>query len=271
MEGIRFQQEKINQWLIEDKEYLKLKISISDSLEEFVSGDLELEETENQIELNQIVNWDKIEIKDQKNTNNKTNENELQSQNIILKNKIIRLQENKLNLRCLSVQCEINILMSGESNFFIFSRCTENFNNQTVVCYISKELESARKFISFAILEETDNKFIIKNLKKQEIPRQENYIKALDISEIKFIFVDNGDNKCYVFLDEQEQNSNLILIGDFYVPITHKSNIMFGVSGDLISLKKLIIKQTVRNSYMSLRNSGKNNTNVPACNCCNIF
>ena len=271
MEGIRFQQEKINQWLIEDKEYLKLKISISDSLEEFVSGDLELEETENQIELNQIVNWDKIEIKDQKNTNNKTNENELQSQNIILKNKIIRLQENKLNLRCLSVQCEINILMSGESNFFIFSRCTENFNNQTVVCYISKELESARKFISFAILEENNNKFIIKNLKKQEIPRQENYIKALDISEIKFIFVDNGDNKCYVFLDEQEQNSNLILIGDFYVPITHKSNIMFGVSGDLISLKKLIIKQTVRNSYMSLRNSGKNNTNVPACNCCNIF
>ena len=271
MEGIRFQQEKINQWLIEDKEYLKLKISISDSLEEFVSGDLELEETENQIELNQIQNWDKIEIKDQKNTNNKTNENELHSQNIILKNKIIRLQENKLNLRCLSVQCEINILMSGESNFFIFSRCTENFNNQTVVCYISKELESARKFISFAILEENNNKFIIKNLKKQEIPRQENYIKALDISEIKFIFVDNGDNKCYVFLDEQEQNSNLILIGDFYVPITQKSNIMFGVSGDLISLKKLIIKQTVRNSYMSLRNSGKNNTNVPACNCCNIF
>ena len=237
----------VNQWLIEDKEYLKLKISISDSLEEFVSGDLELEESENQIELNQIQNWDK------------------------LKNKIIRLQENKLNLRCLSVQCEINILMSGESNFFIFSRCTENFNNQTVVCYISKELESARKFISFAILEENNNKFIIKNLKKQEIPRQENYIKALDISEIKFIFVDNGDNKCYVFLDEQEQNSNLILIGDFYVPITQKSNIMFGVSGDLISLKKLIIKQTVRNSYMSLRNSGKNNTNVPACNCCNIF
>jgi len=271
MEGIRFQQEKINQWLIEDKEYLKLKISISDSLEEFVSGDLELEESENQIELNQIQNWDKIEIKDQKNQNNKLNENELQAQNIILKNKIIRLQENKLNLRCLSVQCEINILMSGESNFYIFSRCTENFNNQTVVCYISKELESARKFISFAILEENNNKFIIKNLKKQEIPRQENYIKALDISEIKFIFVDNGDNKCYVFLDEQEQNSNLILIGDFYVPITQKSNIMFGVSGDLISLKKLIIKQTVRNSYMSLRNSGKNNTNVPACNCCNIF
>ena len=254
---------------MEDKEYLKIKISINESLEEFYSGDLEIKDSENQKELNQIEKWDKIEIKN--NNNNKT-ENELQNQNIILKNKIIRLKENKLNLRCLSVQCEINILMSGESNFYIFSRCTETFNDQTVVCYISKELESARKFISFAILEKSeDNNYIIKNLKKQEIPRQENYIKALDISEIKFYFVDNGDNKCYVFLDEQEQNSNLILIGDFYIPIIDKCNIMFGVSGDLISLKKLVIKQTLRNSYMNLRNNGRNNNNVPACNCCFVF
>ncbi len=254
---------------MEDKEYLKIKISINESLEEFYSGDLEIKETENQKELNQIEKWDKIEIKN--NNNNKT-ENELQNQNIILKNKIIRLKENKLNLRCLSVQCEINILMSGESNFYIFSRCTETFNDQTVVCYISKELESARKFISFAVLEEgNENNFFIKNIKKQEIPRQENYIKALDISEIKFIFVDNGDNKCYVFLDEQEQNSNLILIGDFYIPVTDNCNIMFGVSGDLISLKKLVIKQNVRNSYLNLRNSGRNNNNVPACNCCYIL
>ena len=254
---------------MEDKEYLKIKISINESLEEFYSGDLEIKESENQKELNQIEKWDKIEIKN--NNNNKT-ENELQNQNIILKNKIIRLKENKLNLRCLSVQCEINILMSGESNFYIFSRCTETFNDQTVVCYISKELESARKFISFAILEKSeDNNYIIKNLKKQEIPRQENYIKALDISEIKFYFVDNADNKCYVFLDEQEQNSNMILIGDFYIPIIDKCNIMFGVSGDLISLKKLVIKQTLRNSYMNLRNNGRNNNNVPACNCCFVF
>ena len=267
MEGIRFQQEKINQWLIEDKEYLKLKISISDSLEEFVSGDLELEESENQIELNQIQNWDKIEIKDQKNTNNKTNENELHSQNIILKNKIIRLQENKLNLRCLSVQCEINILMSGESNFYIFSRCTEKFSNQTLVCCISKELESTRKFISFAILEEIENNnFIIKNLKKQEIPQQDNYINSIDISEINFIFIDNGDNKCFVFLNQQEQNSNLLLLGDFYEPIEEKCNVMLASSGDLISLKEVEISQTQRDSYVNYRNM--NNENIQ---CCQIF
>ena len=163
--------------------------------------------------------------------------------------------------------------MSGESNFYIFSRCSDTLSSQTALCYISKELESARKFVSFAILEpkkEDPDVFVIRNLKKQEIPKQENYIKALDISEIKFTFVDNGDNRCFVFLEEQEQNSNLIFIGDFYVPFTEKGNIMLGVTGDLISLKKLNIRQTTRNAYVNLRNFGRG-VNVQSCNCCSII
>ena len=34
--------------------------------------------------------------------------------------------------------------------------------------------------------------YCFKNLKKQEIPRQYNHIKTLDISEIKFVFIDKG-------------------------------------------------------------------------------
>jgi len=238
-------------------------------MDKFLSGDFELNENENKTEILNISNWNTITMDE---TKINKNDNETNSQNIILKNKIFRLNENIINLRCLSVICEISILMSGESNFFIFSRCTEKLNNQTVVCYISKELESARKFISFAVLEEkNDDKFIIKNIKKQEIPKQENYIKPLDISELKFIFVDNGDNKCYVFLDEQEQNSNLFIGADFYEAITYNSNLMFAVSGDLISLKKLNIKQGFRNSYLNMRNNYKNTTKVQSCNCCMIF
>ena len=66
----------------------------------------------------------------------------------------IKKQTDKIiSLRSLSLQCEVNILMSGESNFYIFSRCGDAITNTTSVCYISKELESARKFVSFAILE----------------------------------------------------------------------------------------------------------------------
>ena len=121
---------------------------------------------------------------------------------------------------------------------------------------LSKELESARKFISFGVFEKRNEDYYFKNLKKQEIPHQDNHIKTLDISEIKFIFIDNGDNRCFVFLTGQEMlNSNLYLVGDFYVPIDYKSNLMFAVSGDLISIQKLIIKQSYRNSYMNYRNS----------------
>ena len=65
-----------------------------------------------------------------------------------------------------------------------------------------------------------------------------------------------------MFLEEQEQNSNLVFIGDFYIPCTQKSNVMFGVTGDLISIKKLRIKQTIRNSYINLRSSRGNGASI---------
>ena len=157
--------------------------------------------------------------------------------------------------------------MSGESNFYIFSRCNQSgFNEFTTICCISKELESARKFISFAVLEKSEDGYLIKNLKKQEIPHQENYIKALDLSEISFVFIDNGDNKIFVFLNKQEQNTNMLLLGDFYEPIEEKSNVMLACSGDLISLKEVEINQVKRDSYVVYRNM--NNENIQ---CCKIF
>ena len=225
--------------------------------------------------------WNPISI--QRNNNNESNNdgnnhknsnenNEIKSENdnnnnIILKNKIISLIDELIMLRSIGLEVKISLLMSGESNFYIFSRCKQSeFSEYTAVCCISKELESARKFISFAVLEKKDNDFLIKNLKKQEIPHQDNYIKTLDLSEISFIFIDNGDNKCFIFLTKQEQNSNILLLGDFYVPYQEKCNIMLASSGDLISLKEVEINQVERNSYVNYRNM--NNENIQ---CCGIF
>ncbi len=190
---------------------------------------------------------------------------------MILKNKIIGLNDDYIVLRSISLEVKVSLLMSGESNFYIFSRCLNSeFSEFTAVCYISKELESARKFISFAVLDKKEDEekgFLIKTLKKQEIPHQDHYIKTLDLSEISFVFIDNGDNKCFVFLDKQEQNTNLLLVGDFYEPIDEKrSNVMFASSGDLISVKEVEINQVERDSYVNYRNM--NNENIQ---CCEIF
>jgi len=161
-------------------------------------------------------------------------------------------------LRSIALEVKISLLMSGESNFYIFSRCTNSeFTEYTTICCIS-----------FAVLEKKKDEegYFIKNLKKQEIPHQDNYIKTLDLSEISFVFIDNGDNKCFVFLNKQEQNTNMLLLGDFYEPIEEKCNVMFACSGDLISLKEVEISQVHRDSYVNYRNM--NNENIQ---CCGIF
>ena len=289
----------INQWFNEDKKHLSKNISLIENLDEFYAADFNLQEKEGIITISNDFDWKEIinkknekiykkdnysisnsinnkeESKESKKYNKRTiNDKSQLNQNIILKNKIIGLREDSIFLRSLSVECEINLLMSGESYFYIFSRCSEQFSENTTVCCISKELESARKFISFGVLEKKDedkNIYYIQNLKKQEIPHQDNHIKTLDISEIKFIFIDNGDNRCFIFLIEQEiLNSNLFLVGDFFIPIDTKSNLLFAVNGDLVSIKKLIIKQSYRNSYMNYRNNNTSDS-VQSCSCCNII
>ncbi len=157
------------------------------------------------------------------------NSNKLHN-NIILKNKIIKLSESSFNLRSLSVEAELNFLMAGESYFYIFSRGREEFSTDMSVCYINKELDSNRKFINFAILQLSEDdgvSYIIKTLKKQEIPKQENYINNLDICEVRLSFIDNGDNKCYVLI-ENDSKKQLVFMADFYLPTSECSNLMFG-------------------------------------------
>ena len=157
--------------------------------------------------------------------------------------------------------------MSGESNFYIFTRCkSSGFDESTTVCCISKELKSARKFISFAVLEKDENdNFLIKNLKKQEIPHQTHHIEDLDLSEISFTFLDNGDNRIFVYLKEELQNSNMQLMGDFYEPINTMSNMMLACSGDLVSLKELEIRLSKSEIELSIKYAYCESINASSC------
>ena len=272
---------KQNTWLKEDNDFLTKKFTIVNDLNKFQCADFEIEDNNNIQYIKNSYDWNPINSKDKNkendnDENNKDNNEENKdiisendnNHNIILKNKIICLDGDCIAIRSLSLELKISILMSGESNFYIFTRCKETgFDECTTVCCISKELKSARKFISFAVLEEYQNdKYIIKTLKKQEIPHQTHHIEDLDLSEISFTFLDNGDNKCFVYLKEEIQNSNLQLMGNFYEPVKDLSNMMLACSGDLISLKELEIRQIPRDLYVNERNN-----NIVNVQCCGIF
>jgi len=123
--------------------------------------------TDRKINLN--FDWNKIKINNDTNDKNKMN--------IILKNKILKLENSPFSLRTLGVEIEISLLMAGESNLWVFTRCKQDIDLNSVCCHISKEQKSTRKFISFAILDtcNDDNSLCIKTLKKQEVPKHGKY------------------------------------------------------------------------------------------------
>lgn len=100
-----------------------------------------------------------------------------QESSLILKNKILKLEKNYINLKNLAVSVNLEIIMSGESSLFIFSRVNDYLNTESTVCQISKEMDSARKFLNFGVLmkrKENDN-FCLRNIRKQEIPKHGNF------------------------------------------------------------------------------------------------
>lgn len=118
--------------------------------------------------------WHKINNEDNSDKSDKANK----MNNIILKNKILKLENSPFSLKTLGLEIEISLLMAGESNIWIFTRCKDEINMDSVVCHISKEQKSTRKFISFAVMDtcSDDNYFFIKTLKKQEVPKHGNLI-----------------------------------------------------------------------------------------------
>lgn len=177
LQETKIQKEKVLEWLIEDKKFLYNEITIKE-LDKFLSADFELFDMSNEKCLRSVKEWFKILNQNKDNNVNNINKSlnpfngNMGTQNVILKNKILKLETPNFNLRSLAILVEVNFLMAGESSFYIMTRGENNYSKEMAVCCINKELESSRKFINFSILEPDDDNFLIKTLKKQEIPKQ---------------------------------------------------------------------------------------------------
>ena len=167
--------------------------------------------TDSKMKLN--FEWNKINLNNE--NFNANNSNDKKMSNIILKNKILKLENSPFSLRTLGIEIEISLLMAGESNLWIFTRCQNEITLNSVVCQISKEQKSTRKFISFGVMDTHSNEdsFCIKTLKKQEVPKhgklmliliKETYSQDLDISEVKIIINENGDRQYLVSIENSK-------------------------------------------------------------------
>jgi len=149
----------------------------SHDLENMHSSHLKLNDNHNQMEDSEIeskyLNAEKKSMIKHPNIN--LNREQINfntgSQNLILRNKIIKLSRPLINYPSkFGIKIEMEFLMAGESSIYIFTR-GDSITSESAVCYIEKELDSNRKFISFALIENKNGNNILKTHKKQEIPK----------------------------------------------------------------------------------------------------
>ena len=239
-------------WLTQDKLNHSLFKSISlYNMTSFLSSNFECNcNKTNQYIISIDKDWSIMNMKHNRSSytsNGSININTSTTNNLLLRNKIIKLSNNNINLRTFTLKCTFRLLLSGESYFFIFSRTkNENdFNENTLVCFISKEIESSRIFVNYAVFEQPidNNKLHLHIIKKQEIPNQKHYNNCIDVTDVYFNFIDNGNDNCIMFFPYQK-SYHQNFIADFYYPQYELCNLYIAVSGDLISLKELNITST---------------------------
>ena len=268
-------------WLLEDKSKQSLFKSTSlCSLTSFLTSNFDCYCSKtNQLIISIDANWKVLTMKKQRehkraslsnDSGISVNTNSGDRSNLILRNKIIKLSNDNINLRTFALKCTFRLLLSGECYFFIFSRATteNDFNDNTLVCFISKEIESPRIFVNYAVFEPLDNhKLHLHVMKKQEVPNQTNHNNFLDVTEVHFNFIDNGDNNC-ILLFPYQKPYHRNFIADFYCPQYDLCNLYIAVGGDLISIKEMTVTSSETKISLSAIKCRQTEMNKSACCLC---
>ena len=88
----------VNQWFIEDKEYLSKNISLIDNLEKFVAADFKIQEKDGMVTIINSFNWSSIVKNKNNNENIYKKDNYSNNNNIINNNKKIKKNKKLMNI-----------------------------------------------------------------------------------------------------------------------------------------------------------------------------
>lgn len=210
--------------------------------------------------IQQTNEWNKLVIE-------RSNESGIEEA-ILLKNKILKLNSD-LNLKTLGYKSTMKFSMTGESSLWLFSRVKESkLDELTAIIFITKEMESNRKYIHFGIAtisNEFQDEFALKSLKRQEIPKHSQYNNQLDTSTFTLIFIDEGESSTSI--DFIADSYRYRFEANFYIPRIETCDFLIGSYGGLVTLYSLQFNQIKRKS------SAENEyfADKQNCSCCKIY
>jgi hypothetical protein len=206
-----------------------------------------------------------------------------------LKNLAIRLT-NEIDYSLNKMTISLNLILTGESEFWLMTRCFVNenlndyenenvienniFNKYSSVMKIIKEPNSSRCFVHFGTFYE-DKKYKeikFKTFFKRQLINNNNDSKnknftylERDFCEFKIDLVDMGIEliKAKIKMNDCEISNELS--ANFYLPIHKKAKIVFAGYGNEIEIKNLFLNITPKDDQFF------SNETRSCGGCCNIF
>jgi hypothetical protein len=206
---------------------------------------------------------------------------------------------NEIDYEINMVQININFTLQGTSEFWIFTRCFVNKENNDIINFensslnnepdiifnkysslikISKERYSSKCFVSFGTFCENDkdpNHFSYKTfLKRQLVSFNENvnlnYLEK-DICEFYVYITDSGNENIDSKIAMNCEDKFNYVMGNFYLPVYKRSKLLFCGEGESIIVKDLKINNYDKDELQIQQFETLFSLEQKSCSCCNII
>jgi hypothetical protein len=194
------------------------------------------------------------------------------SKGIEIRNLIFASNE-ELNLKTMRVENYFDIILKGESTFWLITRSSDVLNKFSAVIKISKEDRCQKVFASFGtfVFDAKDNMYFKVFLKQQLInysKTKNKYYYDNDICELKGNILDCGDDRIRAKFFLNDSKIENTIDGDFFLPVYDKFKVMIAGAG-----QSTIVKAFYAKHLPKFEDEGKLtfSTEKRTCECCVMF
>ena len=206
---------------------------------------------------------------------------------------------NEINYETNMVDINVNFTLQGESEFWIFTRCFVNkenndsinfelssinnepdiiFNKYSSLIKITKERYSSKCFVSFGTFCENPkepNNFSYKTFLKRQLVDYNEKINLVylekDICEFNVNIIDSGNENIDAKIAMNCDNKFNYVMGNFYLPTYKRSKLLFCGEGQSIIVKDLKINNYDKDDPQAQQFETIFSLEQKSCTCCNII
>ena len=247
---------------LDDVVEAKKSFSFSDLQQHFVySPFTTMNQLGEEIPLIQNTNWSKTDLAN-------VSASGIEIRNLIFKS------VHQINYKIATAVIDANIILKGESTFWLALHTNNNFDIESAFISISKKDNSNSVFLSQGtFVQDLHKKLIYKVFCKQQLldySLTKNPVYAgNDTVSIRLNIIDQGSEPLQgkIFVNDSEKENKIN--GNFFIPTVKNFSLLIAGSGEQCKVKRFDVGTKYKGDYENY-NSVRNNP-IKGCDCCIVF